>query len=64
MTTLEILGKLARESSEAWKLAKQSADSDRRPLFVAAAPAKQLPMLRGLDCSPGQLDLFDDMEVC
>ena len=64
MTTLEILGKLARETTEAWTLAKQSADVQRRPLFVPLPKGHQLPMLRGLKCSPGQLDLFDDMEVC
>ena len=63
MNTLETLAKLAKETHEAWTLVKQSADKERRPLFVPLRKGHQLPLLRGLNSCRGQLDLFPDMEV-
>lgn len=38
-------------------------DKPKQPkqVFDEKPKAKQLPLLRGLDDEPGQLDLFDDM---
>ena len=51
------------ETADFFAAAKKRPAVDSRPLFTPQAPAKQLPLLRGLNCAAGQLDLFADMEV-
>ena len=51
------------DDDDEFRLQNETRKPTEPPLFEPLPKAKQKKLLAGLDCLPGQMDLFEDMTV-